>query len=104
MKRLNWAWPACPAGCSLLVWPRPAGGAAPTTAVPTAQQQCFQVQFLLRLPGLEALRFIQAVKSLRDLDPDDEADDRPAHRRPERPGRRPCAGTRRRRSPSSPRS
>ena len=42
-------------------------------AVPAAQQQCFQVQFLLRLPGLEARHFIGAVRALDDLDPDDEA-------------------------------
>ena len=40
--------------------------------VPTAQQQCFQVQFLLRLPGLEAQHFLHAVQSLRDLDSGDE--------------------------------
>ena len=44
-----------------------------TAPEPKAQQQCFQMQFLLRLPGFEALHFIQAVKALREIDPNDEA-------------------------------
>lgn len=45
----------------------------PSATVPMAQAQCFQVQFLLRLPDLEALHFIQQVDSLRDVDADDTA-------------------------------
>ena len=37
-----------------------------------AQQQCFQAMLLLRLPQMETLHFIGAVKSLRDLDGSDE--------------------------------
>ncbi|MBV9852880.1 MAG: hypothetical protein JO250_24740 [Armatimonadetes bacterium] len=50
----------------------PSRAAAPAT-VPATQAQCFQVQFLLRLPGLEALHFIGAVKSLRDIPAGDDA-------------------------------
>ena len=40
--------------------------------VPVAQQQCFQVKYLLRQPQLEALAFVEAVKSLQDINSDDE--------------------------------
>ena len=53
-----------------------AATAAPTPSVPLSQRQCFQMQFLLRLPGLEARHFIEAVKSLRDTDGDQDTTDR----------------------------
>ena len=67
MRRSHWVL-----GGLLLLCALPATAYA-DTAVPTAQQQCFQVQFLLRLPGLEARQFIEDVQSLRDIDPADEA-------------------------------
>ncbi len=50
--------------------------APPLRAAPTVtrdQADCFQVQFLLRLNGLESQRFVGQVASLRDMDPADPA-------------------------------
>ena len=65
MKRTQWGL----AGLLFLLAPP----AHAQLAVPRAQQQCFQAQFLMRQPQLEALAFIEAVKSLRDINADDEA-------------------------------
>ena len=71
-------WLAMPAHADITVLPSrppaaaPEAATVPEAAVPTAQQQCFQVQFLLRLPGLESLHFIGAVKSLQDINRDDQ--------------------------------